>query len=151
MKADFYNEIGRGQLKLFGKTTKSKRTRTIPLLDRAYDMLKFSERRSLLIFPREDGKAFSKNVILPLGDLHKGGEKANGILDLHLHDLRRTGGCRLLQEYRMSMEGVSKWLGHSSVKVTENVYAFLTVDQMHDEVERGRENVVRLAERRKKA
>ncbi len=140
----------RGQLQLYGKTTKSKRTRAVPLLDRAYDMLRFAERKAVLIFPREDGAGFTKTSPYLWETFTKVARK-HDILDLTLHDLRRTGGCRLLQEYRMSMEGVSTWLGHSSVKVTEKHYAFLKVDQLHDEVERGRENVVRLAERRKKS
>jgi integrase len=35
------------------------------------------------------------------------------------HDLRRTCGCRLLQDLGFSMEETSRWLGHSSIKVTE--------------------------------
>lgn len=56
---------------------------------------------------------------------------ADEIPDLIWHDLRRTCGCRLLQDRRMSMEQVSKWLGHSSVKVTEKAYAFLEVMHLH--------------------
>lgn len=41
------------------------------------------------------------------------------------HDLRRTAGCRWLQRDRKSMEEVSTLLGHSSVAVTEQRYAFL--------------------------
>lgn len=59
---------------------------------------------------------------------------ANEIPDLIWHDLRRTCGCRLLQVWKMSMEEVSKWLGHSSVTQTEKVYAFLEVKQLHDAV-----------------
>lgn len=32
------------------------------------------------------------------------------------------------------MEEVSKWLGHSSIFVTERHYAFLTVDNLHEAV-----------------
>ena len=59
---------------------------------------------------------------------------ANEIPDLIWHDLRRTCGCRLLQVWKLSMEEVSKWLGHSSVTQTEKVYAFLEVKQLHDAV-----------------
>lgn len=62
---------------------------------------------------------------------------APAIEDLIWHDLRRTCGCRLLQDHRLSMEEVSKWLGHSSVKVTEASYAFLNVRHLHQAVERG--------------
>jgi integrase len=46
---------------------------------------------------------------------------------LSWHDLRRTCGCRLLQDYQRSRGQVSKWLGHASISVTERNYAFLTV------------------------
>ena len=50
------------------------------------------------------------------------------------HELRRTTGCRLLQQDRRSMEEVWKWLGHSSVLVTERAYAFLEEEQLQDVV-----------------
>jgi integrase len=46
------------------------------------------------------------------------------IEDLQWHDLRRTAGCRWLQRDGKSMEEVSLLLGHSSVMVTEQRYAF---------------------------
>lgn len=57
-----------------------------------------------------------------------------GITDIHIHDLRRTCGCRLLQDRRMTMPEVSKWLGHASVVLTEKVYAFLKVENLHTAV-----------------
>lgn len=56
---------------------------------------------------------------------------ANEIPDLRWHDLRRTCGCRLLQDHGMSMEGVSKWLGHGSIQQTQRAYAFLEVAHLH--------------------
>ncbi len=63
-----------------------------------------------------------------------------GLKDLIWHDLRRTCGCRLLQDHDMEMKKVSDWLGHRSVGVTERSYAFLTVDNLHTAI-RGRHNV----------
>lgn len=57
---------------------------------------------------------------------------ADVIPDLVWHDLRRTCGCRLLQDRGFAMERVSAWLGHSSVKVTEAAYAFLDVRHLHE-------------------
>lgn len=51
-----------------------------------------------------------------------------GIVDLRWHDLRRTAGCRWLQRDGRNMAEVSLLLGHSSVTVTENCYAFLEAD-----------------------
>ena len=47
-----------------------------------------------------------------------------GIKDLHLHDLRRSLGSWMLSS-GASIETVSKTLGHSSIRVTEQVYAHL--------------------------
>lgn len=60
------------------------------------------------------------------------------IADLTWHDLRRTCGCRLLQDHGASMLEVSKWLGHSNMAVTEKHYAFLRQDQLGSIVERAR-------------
>jgi integrase len=49
----------------------------------------------------------------------------SGIDPIRWHDLRRTAGCRWLQRDGKSMEEVSILLGHSSVAVTEQRYAFL--------------------------
>lgn len=54
-----------------------------------------------------------------------------GITDLRWHDLRRTCGCRLLQDHVMPIERVSKWLGHASISQTERAYAFLDVRHLH--------------------
>lgn len=63
----------------------------------------------------------------------------DGMAPFSWHDLRRICGCRLLQGQRatelgshpkLAMEEVSKWLGHSSISVTERHYAFLTVDTL---------------------
>jgi integrase len=50
------------------------------------------------------------------------------IAPLVWHDLRRTAGCRWLQRDGKTMEEVSILLGHSSVTVTENCYAFLEAE-----------------------
>ena len=61
---------------------------------------------------------------------------ADVIPDVRWHDLRRTCGCRLLQDHGMAMEEVSKWLGHQSVEVTEQIYAFLETEHLHAAVRR---------------
>jgi integrase len=47
-----------------------------------------------------------------------------GIEDLHIHDLRRSLGTWMLST-GATIEEVSKTLGHSSIRVTEQVYAHL--------------------------
>lgn len=56
------------------------------------------------------------------------------IADLRWHDLRRTCGCRLIQDHELPMARVSLWLGHSSVVVTEKIYAFLDIRHLHASV-----------------
>ena len=54
-----------------------------------------------------------------------------GIKDLHLHDLRRSLGSWMLSS-GASIETVSKTLGHSSIRVTEQVYAHLLSSKGRD-------------------
>lgn len=60
--------------------------------------------------------------------------RAANIEGLRWHDLRRTCGCRLIQDHRLHIEEVSKWLGHASIQQTQRAYAFLFVDQLHARV-----------------
>lgn len=66
---------------------------------------------------------------------------AGGSGGIAWHDLRRTCGSRLLQDRGLTMDEVAKWLGHSSVRVTERHYAFLRVEHLHRALAR---NVVKL-------
>ena len=49
---------------------------------------------------------------------------AVGVAECHVHDLRRTLGSWMLMN-GTPIEVVSKTLGHSSIRVTEQVYAHL--------------------------
>jgi len=53
------------------------------------------------------------------------------------HDLRRTYGCRMLQDHGLSMEEVRQLMGHSSVVVTEQAYAFLNVGKIQKKLREG--------------
>jgi integrase len=151
VKLDVPNEDiipARGHIIVEKKRTRTKgASRVVPLVDRAYDYLKFAERKGLNVFTTYDGAAYSKETPTVWEALKKAARKA-GIEGLTLHDLRRTCGCRLLQDYGTSMEIVSRWLGHSSIVVTERCYAFLRVEDLHRAVEKGRENVIQIAEKR---
>jgi integrase len=114
---------------------KSGKARTVPLLDRAIAILKQIPRHTpkhgepspYVLWRCESGKRFK--------DLNKTLQRiarAAGITDLHIHDLRRTCGCRLLQDWKMPMEKVSKWLGHASIDITQKRYAFLKVENLQE-------------------
>jgi integrase len=50
------------------------------------------------------------------------------------HDLRRTAGCPWLQRDGKRIEEVSILLGHSSVQVTEQRYAFLEAERIAESI-----------------
>jgi len=137
----------RGEVKVPKELSKSKRGRVVPLLDRSYDMLKFAERRHKVIFPTVDGEAFSTKFTSSIWESFKRAARKADVENVTWHDLRRTCGCRLLQDHRFQMNEVCTWMGHSSVKVTERHYAFLTSEALHRAVEKGRENVLDFAVR----
>jgi integrase len=87
--------------------------------------------RSRYVFCHANGDRF--------GHMDKGMKAARrraGLNALRWHDLRRTCGCRLLQDHGLSMEGVKEWLGHHSVTVTEKAYAFLEIEDLHRAVQK---------------
>src|SRR5262249_54160531 len=109
--------------------TKNSKPREIPLLPRAAGILARLPTRLhspyVLVNP-ETGTRYQQ-----LNKGLMGAIKRAGVDRLTWHDLRRTCGCRLLQDRRLSMEQVSRWLGHSSVLVTERAYAFLETEHLH--------------------
>lgn len=110
---------------------KSSRARIVPLLDRAGTILGTLPRhiKSDYVFTNKKGERYLRFT--------KGWDAAvrrASLENLWWHDLRRTCGCRLLQDYAMPIERVSKWLGHSTIAQTQRAYAFLEVEQLHESV-----------------
>lgn len=130
-----------------GDDAKSSRSRWIPLLPRAAEIVeRWRPTNYPYLFWRYDGEKVEHTWAYRI--LQKMA-KAAGIEDLEWHDLRRTCGCRLLQDYGMSMDRVSRWLGHSSVKVTEKHYAFLRVEDLENAISSGvKKRVVRVYRKR---
>lgn len=121
----------RNQIEL-GANTKNGKPRQVPLLPRAGTILGTLPRHiktDFVLHRRSDGARYAQ-----MNKGLKGAAKRAGIRELTWHDLRRTCGCRLLQDHRMPMERVSRWLGHSSVMVTEKHYAFLEDQHLHDAI-----------------
>ena len=124
-------DIRRQQIKTTADT-KSGEARDIPLLQRAVTILGTVPRHIRRngepdwVFCKRDGSRY--------GSLKKSLATAcrrAEISDFTWHDLRRTCGCRLLQDRRMTKAEVQEWLGHASVTTTERSYAFLKIDQLH--------------------
>lgn len=111
-------------------TTKSNKPREVPFIGRVGEIIEKMPRhiRCPYVFWHEDGiryKTMNKGL--------KAAARRAKIADLQWHDLRRTFGCRRLQDDKMRLEEVCLLLGHHSVTVTEKSYAFLALD----EIERG--------------
>jgi len=117
----------------------------VPIVERSYRLL--THHPVFLgkpwVFHRDSGDRYSTKSPY-IWECFKKIARNAGVEDVTIHDLRRTCGCRLLRDRRMSLEVVSKWLGHSSVLVTERVYAFLEIDQLHEAVARTNGNAVTL-------
>jgi integrase len=121
-------DLATKDIRLTGKT-KSGKPRRVPITERAGHVLGTLQRipASPYVFRHQDGSRF--------GQMNKGlhaAARRAGIAWVRWHDLRRTCGCRLLQDRGLSMEAVALWLGHSSVTVTEKTYAFLDYETMRD-------------------
>lgn len=122
-------DFARKEVRVFD--TKNHEPRTVPLLPRSFSIAQDrAQSNGPWLFTKSTGTRYFK---LTRG-LAAAAERA-GIRDLKWHDLRRTCGCRLLQDYGLSIYEVSRWLGHKTVTQTERAYAFLGVDQLHRALE----------------
>lgn len=124
-------DLNARRIALEARLTKSKAERLVPLFPRSAQFLAQLPRhiRSPYVFRHDDGGR--------LNNMEKGFKAAvrrAKLKDLRWHDLRRTCGCRLLQDYRQSMEQVRDILGHASVTTTENCYAFLNREKTVDDL-----------------
>jgi integrase len=112
---------------------KNRKRRSIPLDEELLADLRWLRARQLeerlrrgsewqeqgLVFSTSKGTPFSPRNLID--DLQRDAEKA-GIGKITVHELRHTAGSLMLQAGK-SMTTVSKILGHSSVGVTEKIYA----------------------------
>jgi integrase len=118
-------DLGRGIITTT-KKTKSGRPRSVPLPERSHSILP--------AFPAVDDYVLinpkTKKRYVQMNKGLKAAVRRAGIAHLQWHDLRRTAGCRWLQRDGKSMEEVSILLGHSSVQVTEQRYAFLESEKV---------------------
>ena len=127
----------------------------MPLQERVHLLLKDMHRerdlRCRFVFATKDGHRYSENSPTHYEALQAAVRRANKsrceagrevMEHLEWHDLRRTCGCRLLQDLEFEMKQVSVWLGHTSVEVTEQHYAFLKVDHLQKALERNKHKTV---------
>jgi integrase/recombinase XerD len=110
--------------------TKTNSPRTVPLTDRAADVLRQQRRHwtSPYVFWKADGSRYSRFTRGLAG-----AAKRAGLAHVRWNDLRRTCGCRLIEQ-GMDIYKVSSLLGHRSVAVTERTYAFLRPEKLNGTV-----------------
>lgn len=122
----------RQRVRVRPEIAKSGEERIVPLLtERAKSILAQMSRRLRLavgpdwIWSRPDGDRYPHR-----DKAFKSAVAAAGLKDVRWHDLRRTCGCRRIQDHGWKLEEVRMLLGHSSVVVTEKIYAFLRVEDL---------------------
>ncbi|MGH1574311.1 tyrosine-type recombinase/integrase [Methylobacterium sp. P31] len=138
-------DLARKQLTVSAETAKGKRERTVILLQPALDVLARMPRHLISPYVFHHGAATTKRGPRRAAAIARpernDGERFNHldcglrnaanrgkVRGLRWHDLRRTHGCRLLQEEKWTLEMVRDQLGHRSVVQTERAYAFLEVE-----------------------
>lgn len=125
-------DTDRGMILVPADHAKSGRERWVPLWPRALTLCQAileAGGESPFLFSRPTGEPYATNSPWIWETLQKACRKSE-IAPTSWHDLRRTCGCRLLQNHGFQMHQVRDWLGHSSVTVTERSYAFLGADEL---------------------
>lgn len=127
-------DLEQGWIKVRAELAKSGREREVEIIPEARQMLEAmiagATSDMAYVFPRQTGEAYSPRspwIWEALQRSVRGARNEMHIDHVAWHDLRRTYGCRRLNDDGLSIEEVSKLLGHSSVKVTERHYAFLDI------------------------
>ena len=101
-----------------------------------------------LVFPREDGKCHDESYVAGWRDKldkSRSDEPAPGWAtkarirpEVTFQCLRHTCGCHLAQgtwtPRPLTLHEIKRWMGHSSISVTERHYAALTSDNLHNAV-----------------
>lgn len=123
---------GAGTLEIIGKGSKR---RVIELSDAAQALFSALPRSlaSDLIFCRQDGEPFTQAASdfthLRRGVLAQAKKDRRAIGRFRFHDLRHLFAVEALRSGAMSIYGLSKHLGHTSVKTTEIYLSFLTASE----------------------
>lgn len=123
-------DLARARITL-GRETKTGIPRDIPFIGRTAQILAQMPRhiRSPYVFWHDDSKNGARRYVNMEKGLKAAARRA-GVKDLRWHDLRRTFGCRRLQDDGLTKADVQELLGHASITTTEKSYAFLDMDKI---------------------
>jgi integrase len=126
-------------------TSKSDEPHRIPLVPAAVQVFTELHAHRMLgnehIFPSPSRHGRSLRAIQGPWDRIR---RRAGLRTLRIHDLRRTVGTWLIQD-GIALELISKMLNHSSVTVTERVYAHLVAENLRPAAERMAEQLSKSA------
>lgn len=122
-------DLRKGDIVITPEKSKSGRERIVRLEPRAAQIMAQTKRRSEYVFVNSKGEPYQRRGKRLLAAATKA-----GIAPLTWHDLRRTRGCRLLQQKGWQMHEVSRALGHHSVQQTERAYAFVDEEALRNRV-----------------
>lgn len=131
-------DLDRNEWTVPKELAKSGRARTVPILPRSQAILRGLPRsnQTKAVIWRDDHGVHRRYASM-LGPLQCIASTTPAMDHVIWHDLRRTCGCRLLQDRKLAIKVVSEWLGHASATITEKVYAFLKVEHLHEAVGTG--------------
>lgn len=128
------------------KTTKNKKTRTVPLLDIIYNLVKelvdtaIEEKRTLL-FVKETDKSMLTQVAVRrhlesfLYDINKNRNESEQKINFTCHQLRHSY-CTMLYYANVRIKKAQELMGHSSADMVYNIYTHL------DEKRENAENLI---------
>ena len=135
-------DLKKGEIVVPKEIAKSHKERRVPLLPRAAQIL--------AQIPKTDAKGFPYKYVWVDASgnrfvgrrkgLQEAAKRAR-IASIVWHDLRRTCGCRLLQDHKLTKDQVQEWMGHESVAQTERAYAFLAADALRKAVHKTAQSV----------
>ena len=123
-------------------STKSGKPQIIPLVAGTVAMLDQLGRIGPYVIPGKDPEKPRYDLKRPWAKL----QEVVGIQDVKIHDLRRTFGLQVAKT--AGLHAASKLLRHSDIRVTEQVYAPLGVDDLRAALE-AREKVIPLRRNKK--
>lgn len=119
-------DLARKVARVAAARAKGRKTREVVLFEPAISVLRTLPRHIKSRSCSGTATAHASATSIAASRLRPDGRK---LFDLRWHDLRRTHGCRLLQDHGWSIEMVQAQLGHQNVTQTQKAYAFLEIEQ----------------------